>query len=69
MYYTCNYFQPKYGVSGSECVNNYQLIADMKVTRNQIYRNHSCYSGVKDYHFINKTLQAVKTFVSSHAEI
>lgn len=51
---------------GTACIRNYELIADMKVTRNQIYEYHSCYTGRKDFYFINRTLQIVKEIVSGY---
>lgn len=57
-------FQEGYGYFGPFCMNNFALLSDMRVTRNHIYEYHSCYTGRKDYNFINKTLRTVKEMVS-----
>ena len=66
--YTCYFHQPGFQkymkLFGPACINNYELLADMKVTRNRIYEYHTCYAGRKDFYFINRTLQAVEEMVS-----
>ena len=57
--------QPEHGLFGSDCVNEYQLFSDMIAARNHIYEYHTCYTGRKDYDFINKTIKAINEFVSS----
>ena len=57
-------FQQDYGAFGPACINNYELMLDIKVTRNRIYEYHTCYAGKKDFYFINRTLQAVEEMVS-----
>lgn len=57
--------QPEHGPFGPDCVNEYQLFSDMKVERNKIYEYHTCYTGRKDYYFINKTIKTINELVSS----
>ena len=40
----------------TKCINNYKLLADMKINRNKIYEFNKC-STIKDQAFINQILE------------